>query len=190
MQIIPVNINKMASHCDRVSFSLYMNLPYRATTMGLENVRVAIMLTSYIFMPKLKNNVPMTPKKATKKIYVKITGFGISKEVFEIFRWMPLYNNIPHSMMNVVRIGPITITGILKRKYMSPHNKQVIKACGIPLEVLRKWEFFKSLKFIEISVMPEIIRRTENACIADKDSLKKIIENRIVNITEEFKQIF
>lgn len=128
MQIIPARINIIANHCNRVSFSLYINFPYRATTMGLENVRAAMMLTSYIFMPKLKNNVPMTPKKATKKMYVKITGFGMSKELFEIFRWMPLYNNIPNSIMNVVKIGPITITGILKRKYISPHNKQVIKA--------------------------------------------------------------
>lgn len=94
---------------------------------------------------------------------------------------------IPNSIIKDVRIGPKTVTGILNKKKEKPHSTKLIKAKGTPLEILNKWEFLKSLKFIEIIKMPLIIKIIENNCIQPKDSLKKIIDNKIVKITEEFE---
>ena len=185
MQIIPTKIKITAIHCKKSSFSLYTNLPYKVVIKGLENVNAATILTSYISTPKLKNRVPIAPKKAMKKIYLRVLVFGRSKEVLVIFKLIPLDNTNPNSMIKEVNAGPNTITGILNRKYTRPHNTHEIRANGTPLEILNRWEFFKSLKSSEINTIPLIIARIEIICVNVNDSLKKTIESKIIKITDE-----
>lgn len=56
----------------------------------------------------------------------------------------------------------------------------------MPLARLKILEFFMSLKLIETSMMPKTINKIEPDWTAFNDSLKNRIENRTVNIIEEF----
>lgn len=146
----------------------------------------ATMLTSETAIPKLKNKVPNVPKKAIIRICNKVFFSGILNEIFEIFRLIALKIKIPNSIMKEVNMGPKTVTGILKRKNTIPHKKQLVKAYGMPLDILNRLDFFKSLKFKEINMMPITIKIIDAICSGDNDSLKKTIESITVNITEEF----
>ena len=79
-------------------------------------------------MPRLKDKMAIAPKRARKKIYAMDLESGMLKETRRIFKWTPLYNNSPASIMKDVNIGPMTITGILIKEYIIPHKRQVIKA--------------------------------------------------------------
>lgn len=60
----------MATYWGILRFSLYRNLPYMVDIKGFANANAATTLTPDMFTPKLKNNVPAAPKRATKKIWI------------------------------------------------------------------------------------------------------------------------
>ena len=86
IKIMPDIIRSMAKYCWMCNFSLYTSLPYTVATTGFAKVRAATMLTFWLFIPRLKNNVPNAPKNATKNMYPNIFLFDNEKPVLEINR--------------------------------------------------------------------------------------------------------
>ncbi|MCW3997033.1 MAG: hypothetical protein NWF10_00495 [Candidatus Bathyarchaeota archaeon] len=153
---------------------------------GFANVNGATTLTLDTDIPELKNNVPAPPKKATKKIRIRFLLLGKIKWILENLISIPLKIIIPDSIIKDVKIGPRIFIGILYKKKTKPHNRQVINANGIPLEILNKSELRTFLRLIETSTIPVIIRRIKENWIQVIDSSKKTIDKRTVIITEEF----
>jgi hypothetical protein len=138
------------------------------------------------FIPMLNASSPIAPKNARKKRWRIVFLSGIEKLDFAKNMCRPAVIIIINSRIKEVRKGPIVEVGILRKKYTNPHKKQVISARGIPLEKLNNWDFLKSLKSSEMSIIPATIRIIAYICQIFKDSRKKSMDSMTVNITEEF----
>jgi len=87
--------------------------------------------------------------------------------------------------MNVVIIGPMALTGILYKAETTPQRNIEMRAKKMPLSLLNKREFFKSLKSTEIKTMPRNIIAIEIMRMGDNFSPKNKTENKTVMSMEE-----
>lgn len=77
-------------------------------------------------------------------------------------------------------------TGIFIRKYSTPHPNRASTPNGIPLDSLKRFEFLKSRKSIEIKIRPVRIKAMEAIVGTVKTSSKKITDKITVTDIEEF----
>lgn len=85
----------------------------------------ATMLTSATMIPKLKKAIPITVNIESNIIYASVFLSGMSIFLPAFKTWNNEMRNMPISMTNAVRMGPMAMTGILNNENIRPHNTQV-----------------------------------------------------------------